>query len=60
MPKEARRLCLFLGLLLTCSICATLVLEVADSPKSKKEQHPAMLPIGEEYGRSIAIRKGVV
>jgi hypothetical protein len=30
-----------------------------DSPKSKKEQHPAMLLIGAEYGRTIAIRKGV-
>jgi hypothetical protein len=40
--------------------CATLVLEVVDSPKSKKEQRPAMLPIGEEHGRTIAIRKGAV
>jgi hypothetical protein len=33
-----------------------------DSPKSKKEkeQHAAILPIAEEYGRTIAIRKGVV
>jgi hypothetical protein len=45
-------------------ICATLVLEGADSPKSKKEQHPAMRPIDEEYDRrievGIAIRRGVV
>lgn len=45
-------------------ICATLMLEVADSPKSKKEQHPAMRPIDEECGRrlevGIAIRKSVV
>jgi hypothetical protein len=69
MPKEARRLCLFLGLLLTWSryLCDVGAGGRVDSLKSKKEQEPAMLPIDEEYGtielrvlRLVRVRKGVV